>query len=257
MNADEGVGMPPFPMPAPILPARLVLAPDGTPFSESYEDIYHSAAGGPAQARHVFLSGNGLPARWRGRDSFTILETGFGLGLNFLAAWLMWRDDPRRCRKLRFISLEKHPFTADDLAIAHAAWPEFAGPSDALRARWPALAAGRHGIGLEGGDLELALVLGDAEETLPGLSDAVDAFCLDGFSPAKNPELWSPAICRNLARLAKPGATLATWSVAGSVRRALVAAGFAVEKRPGFAGKKQMLVGHAPETPSSRIGIAG
>jgi tRNA 5-methylaminomethyl-2-thiouridine biosynthesis bifunctional protein len=224
--------------------AHLSLAPDGTPVSEIYGDIYHSAAGGHAQARHVFLAGNGLPARWRDRDSFAILETGFGLGLNFLATWLAWRDDPRRCRSLRFVSFEKRPFAAGDLAIAHAAWPEFAELSALLRARWPAPVAGEHRIELGDGKIVLQLILGDAPEALPRLDDAIDAFYLDGFSPARNPDLWSPFICRNLARLATPNATLATWSVAGCVRQALSEAGFAVEKRPGFAGKRQMLAGH-------------
>jgi tRNA 5-methylaminomethyl-2-thiouridine biosynthesis bifunctional protein len=226
-----------------LVSARLSLAPDGTPFSHIYGDVYHSAAGGHAQARHVFLAGNGLPDRWRDRDAFVILETGFGLGLNFLATWLAWRDDPRRCRTLRFVSLEKHPFTAEDLAITHAAWPEFAELSALLRARWPAPVAGEHRIELDDGEIILRLVLGDALEALPRLDDAVNAFYLDGFSPARNPDLWSPLVCRNLARLAKPGATLATWSVAGCVRHALSEAGFIVEKRPGFAGKRQMLAG--------------
>jgi tRNA 5-methylaminomethyl-2-thiouridine biosynthesis bifunctional protein len=230
-------------MPAPLVPARLTLAPDGTPVSEFYGDVYHSAAGGHAQARHVFLAGNGLPARWQNREAFTLLETGFGLGVNFLATWLAWRNDPQRCRTLRFISLEKHPFAAADLAIAHAAWPEFAELSVLLRARWPMPVAGEHRIALDGGGVDLRLVFADAVDALPGLDAAVDAFYLDGFSPARNPDLWSPALCRELTRLAKPGATLATWSVAGGVRRALSEAGFAVEKRPGFAGKRQMLAG--------------
>ena len=230
-------------MPAPLVPARLTLAPDGTPVSEFYGDVYHSAAGGHAQARHVFLAGNGLPARWRDRETFTLLETGFGLGVNFLATWLAWRNDPQRCRTLRFISLEKHPFAAADLAIAHAAWPEFAELSALLRARWPMPVAGEHRIALDGDGVDLRLVFADAVDAVPELDAAVDAFYLDGFSPARNPDLWSPALCRELARLAKPGATLATWSVAGGVRRALGEAGFAVEKRPGFAGKRQMLAG--------------
>jgi tRNA 5-methylaminomethyl-2-thiouridine biosynthesis bifunctional protein len=184
-----------------------------------------------------------LPERWRGRDAFVILEIGFGLGLNFLATWLAWRNDARRCRILRFASFEKHPFAAGDLAIAHAAWPEFTELSGRLRARWPALAAGEYRVELDDGGVELRLVFGDAAETLPAQNGATDAFYLDGFSPAKNPEPWSPAVCRNLARLAQAGATLATWSVAGSVRQALSAAGFTVEKHPGFAGKRQMLVG--------------
>lgn len=230
-------------MPSSIEPARLTFATDGTPVSEMYDDVYHSAAGGHAQARHVFLAGNGLPARWRGQDSFSILETGFGLGLNFMATWLAWLNDPQRCRTLEFISVEKHPFSSTDLAIAHAAWPEFAELSAALCGSWPPLIAGEQRIELDDRRCVLRLVFGDAVDQLPVLDAAVDAIYLDGFSPARNPELWSPDICRALARLARPGATLATWSVAGQVRQSLSAAGFALEKRPGFAGKRQMLAG--------------
>lgn len=95
----------------PLQPARLEFAADGTPYSAAFGDVYHSAHGGPAQARHVFLGGNDLPRRWQGRDRFVILETGFGLGLNFLAAWQAWQDDPQRCRRLHFVSFEKHPLS--------------------------------------------------------------------------------------------------------------------------------------------------
>ncbi len=230
-------------MPPSIEPARLTFAPDGTPVSETYGDVYHSAAGGHDQARHVFLAGNGLPERWRGRDSFSVLETGFGLGLNFMATWLAWRNDPQRCRTLEFISVEKHPFSSGDLAIAHAAWSEFASLSGLLCTRWPSLIAGEHRVELDHGHCILRLVFGDAVEQLPRLDAAADAIYLDGFSPARNPELWSPEVCHALARLASPGTTLATWSVAGQVRRSLSAAGFMLEKRPGFAGKRQMLAG--------------
>jgi tRNA 5-methylaminomethyl-2-thiouridine biosynthesis bifunctional protein len=230
------------PVPMLLEPAHLIRNANGTPFSEIYGDIYHSAAGGHAQARHVFLAGNGLPARWQGRKRFVILETGFGLGLNFLATWLAWRDDPQRCQQLHFISLEKHPFQAADLALAQAAWPEFALIAEQLRQRWPELQPGVHCLEFESARLVLTLVFGDAVDTLPRLAAAVDAFYLDGFSPARNPELWSPALCRSLARLAVNGATLATWSVAASVRQALTAARFDINKRPGFAGKRQMLV---------------
>ena len=223
-------------------PARLIRNADGTPVSEIYGDIYHSAAGGHAQARHVFLAGNGLPARWQGRERFVILETGFGLGINFLATWLAWRDDRQRCQELHFISFEKHPFQAADLALAQAAWPEFALLAEELRQRWPALLPGEYRLEFEGARLVLTLVFGDAVDTLPRLDTAVDAFYLDGFSPARNPELWSPALCLSLARVAASGATLATWSVARSVRQALTAARFDVKKRPGFACKRQMLV---------------
>ena len=224
-------------------PARLILDDEGTPISETYGDIYHSAGGGHAQARHVFLAGNDLPARWQGRENFTILETGFGLGINFLATWLAWRNDLSRSTTLQFISLEKHPFSAVDLAVAHSVWPEFASLADDVQAHWPMLVAGEHRLELDGGRVILTLVFGDAVDTLPALEATVDAFYLDGFSPARNPDLWSSALCRSLARLADDGATLATWSVAGGVRQALIEAGFAVEKRPGFASKRQMLVG--------------
>lgn len=226
-----------------LVPARLEFAADGTPVSSAYGDVYHSAHGGPAQARHVFLGGNDLPARWQGRHRFVILETGFGLGLNFLATWQAWRNDPARSQRLHFVSVEKHPFTAADLTTAQAAWPEFAELAAQLQARWPHPTPGMHRLHLEGGRVILTLIFGDATTRLRTVDLAADAFFLDGFSPAKNPELWSPELCRALARLAAPGATLATWSVAGHVRTALSDAEFDLEKRPGFAGKRDMLTG--------------
>ena len=227
----------------PLEAAHLALAADGTPMSTNYDDVYHSAAGAHAQAQHVFLAGNGLPDRWAQRAQFVIVETGFGLGLNFLATWLAWRNDPQRCRALHFVSLEKHPLAKADLAQVHAAWPDLAPLAEELRRHWPALEEGAHELAFDGGRVRLTLHFGDAVTLLPTLDDIADAFYLDGFSPAKNPELWSPALCRSLAKLAGCGATLATWSVAGDVRRALAAAGFVVARCPGFAGKRQMLVG--------------
>lgn len=233
-----------------IEPAHLTLASDGTPVSEAYGDVYHSAAGGHAQAQHVFLAGNGLPERWQGKDRFTVLETGFGLGLNFMATWLAWRNDPLRSRELHFVSVEKHPFSTADLSVAHSSWSEFAVLSGALRHHWPPLTPGEHRIVFDGGQVVLRLLFGDALDLLPAFDAKADAFFLDGFSPARNPELWSPELCVALARMANPGATLATWSVAGHVRQALTAAGFVVAKRKGFAGKRQMLAGRfdAPES---------
>jgi tRNA 5-methylaminomethyl-2-thiouridine biosynthesis bifunctional protein len=226
-----------------LTPARLVWGADGTPISDCYDDVYHTTAGGPAQAEQVFMAGNGLPARWQGQQRFVICETGFGLGLNFLATWAAWRADPAACRFLHFVSIEKHPFSATDLKTAHALWPQFADLAAELQAKWPPLLPGTHRLWLDQGRVMLTLVFGDAVEKLRHIEAEVDAFYLDGFSPAKNPDLWSPAVCKALARLAKPGATLATWSVAGSVRQALTEAGFQLEKRPGFGGKRQMLVG--------------
>ncbi len=143
----------------PLRPADLSFAEDGTPWSAAFGDVYHSAYGGPAQARHVFLCGNDLPQRWQGRDRFVILETGFGTGLNFLATWQAWRDDPQRCRRLHFISLEKFPLTVGDLARCQQAWPEFAELAKQLQASWPVLAPGMHRLYFDNGRVILTLVL--------------------------------------------------------------------------------------------------
>ncbi len=233
-------------------PARLVVDAHGTPISEAYDDVYHSANGGPAQSRHVFLGGNQLPERWQDRERFVILETGFGLGLNFLVTWSAWQADARRCQRLHFVSLEKHPFTVTDLATAHAAWPEYAPLADELRRHWPPLVAGMHRLNLAGGRVILTLVFGDAGSQLRKLKAEADAFYLDGFAPAKNPEPWSPEVCRALARLAAPGATLATWSVASELREALAGVEFDVEKRQGFTGKRFMLAGRYRSRKPSR-----
>jgi tRNA 5-methylaminomethyl-2-thiouridine biosynthesis bifunctional protein len=227
-------------MPAPLVPARLAFATDGTPYSEAYGDIYHSAAGGLGQARHVFLAGNGLPERWRGCGRFAVLETGFGLGLNFLATWQAWRDDPRRCARLHFVSIEAHPFAAPDLVALHAPYPDLAPLSAELRAAWPLLVPGFHRLEFERGNVVLTLAFADAGDALRSLRVAADAIYLDGFAPANNPAMWSRETMRAIARLAAPGATAATWSASAAVRGALGEAGFAVDKRAGYAGKREM-----------------
>lgn len=229
-------------MPAALVPARLSFAPDGTPRSETYDDPYHSAEGGMAQAGHVFLRGTGLPERWRGMERFTVLELGFGFGLAFLATWQAWRDDPQHCGRLHFASVEKHPFTAQDLAVLHAACPALAPLAEELRSNWPALVPGFHRIAFDDGRVVLTLALGDVADTLPQFTLAADAIYLDGFAPAKNPAMWSQPVMRQLARLAAPGAIAATWSVASVVREGLRDAGFVAGKRRGFARKSEMLV---------------
>lgn len=226
-----------------IIPARLVLRDDGTPWSEAYQDIYHSSAGGLEQARRVFLEGNGLPGRWQGRETFTIVETGFGLGLNFLATWASWRDDAKRCKRLHYVAAELHPFSAADLATAHNASPQFAPLITELRTHWPPLVPGFHRLHLDGGRVILTLLFGQARALLAQLDARVDAFYLDGFAPRVNPEMWSEALIGELARLAATDATIATWSVHGATRRTLQQAGFSCDKRRGFAAKSEMLVG--------------
>lgn len=229
-------------MPVTVAHARLDYA-NGTPFSSEFQDVYHASHGGLAQARHVFLRGNGLPEAWQGRDAFTILETGFGLGLNFLAAWDAWRADPARPARLHFVSVEHAPMCREDLVAALAPFPEIDALARALATVYPPPLAGFHRLHFDAGRVILTLLFGDAHALLPQLGARADAFFLDGFSPAKNPQIWSPAIVRELARMAKPGATLATWTVSGGVRTALADAGFAVEKRPGLPPKREMLTG--------------
>ncbi|HUP97726.1 MAG TPA: bifunctional tRNA (5-methylaminomethyl-2-thiouridine)(34)-methyltransferase MnmD/FAD-dependent 5-carboxymethylaminomethyl-2-thiouridine(34) oxidoreductase MnmC [Usitatibacter sp.] len=233
--------------------AVLERSASGVAFSSEFQDIYHSSHGGLAQARHVFLRGNGLPERWRGRGAFTILETGFGLGLNFLAAWDAWRTDPQRPRRLHFVSVEHRPLTREDLTGALAPFEELAPLARALSAAWPPPIAGFHRAHFDGGNVILTLLLGGADAILPQLRARADALFLDGFSPARNPGLWSPGIVRELARLCAPDATLATWTVAGGVRAALADAGFHVDRREGFAAKREMLVGRR-EAPAEPVG---
>lgn len=228
-------------MVAPLVPARLAFTADGTPYSAAYDDVYHAVEGGEAQAHHVFLAGNGLPERWRGRARFTILETGFGFGLSFLATWRAWREDARRCDRLHYVSVERHPFTAQDLAVVQAPHASLAPLAEELRSAWPILVPGLHRVEFANGRVVLTLAFGDAAALLPQLRLAADAIYLDGFAPAKNPDLWSPEVLKAVGRLAAPGATAATWSVAASVREGLRAAGFISEKRRGFARKSEML----------------
>lgn len=225
-----------------ITPTRLSFV-DGVPFSEDYGDVYYSASGGYEQSCHVFMAGNGLPARWAQYSRFSILETGFGLGINFLTTWKAWREDTSRCEHLEFISIEKHPVSARDLKSAHEKISVFHELSDALCSLWPEPVAGEYVLSFDAGRVTLKLIFGDALEVLPVYQAKVDALYLDGFSPAKNPDLWSPTLCKSLALLARAGTTLATWSVAGHVRRSLAEAGFSVEKSTGFGNKRQMLVG--------------
>ena len=243
-------------MPRGLVLATPLLTPDGTPFSAQYDDVYHSTEGGLAQAQHVFLGGNGLPGALQGKSAFTIVETGFGQGLNFLATWQAWRDDPHRCARLDFVSIEKHPFDRAGLSVVHPKDGVLAPLAEALRETWPVPVPGVHRLVFDGGRVTLTLLFGDAIEMLPQLSCAADAFYLDGFSPAKNPDLWQPRVFKQLARVARAGATLATYTAAGFVRRGLQEAGFETHKAPGFGTKRDMTVAQFPTHWRTRRGPA-
>lgn len=226
-----------------LVPAQLAFNMAGVPYAPAFDDVYHSVDGGLEQAQHVFLAGNGMPQAWRGREQFIVLETGFGLGLNFLATWQAWRDDPLRCTRLHFVSVEKHPFSRDDLAHLHRRWPQLAAFANELQTQWPLLTPGMHRLLLENGRVTLTLLFGDAVTQMRKLSVQADALYLDGFAPVKNPELWDKQLLKTVTRLCKPGATLATWSVSAGVRAALGSQRWTLQKRPGFGSKRDMLCG--------------
>jgi tRNA 5-methylaminomethyl-2-thiouridine biosynthesis bifunctional protein len=227
----------------PITPARIEWDAEGPPRAPDFGDLYHPRIGALAQARHVFLGGNGLPQRWAGRERFVVMETGFGLGNNFLATWDAWRQDPARCERLVFVGIERHPPTPADLARAHASSPLPALAAE-LVAAWPPLTPDIHALDFEAGRLQLLLAWGDIHRVLPELSLRADAFFLDGFAPARNPAMWHARILKALGRRAAPGATAATWSVARELRAGLTAAGFEIDLARGIGGKREITVAH-------------
>ena len=231
----------------PIEPATLAFDAAGVPYSTRHGDVYHSRHGALAQARHVFINGNRLTERWQARPSITVLETGFGLGVNFLATWAAWRETATPGGRLVFASCERQPFRRDDLALA---WGTLCGDDatlrrllDALLSAWPTLTPGLHALNFEGGAVTLLLYFGEAVRAVERLPVYADAIFLDGFAPDRNEDIWSPRIFHLLSRRCRHGATLATWSVAATVREAAQRAGFACARANGFAGKRQMLVG--------------
>ncbi|WP_323890333.1 bifunctional tRNA (5-methylaminomethyl-2-thiouridine)(34)-methyltransferase MnmD/FAD-dependent 5-carboxymethylaminomethyl-2-thiouridine(34) oxidoreductase MnmC [Aeromonas caviae] len=232
--------------------ARLDWNEAGTPVSSEFGDVYFSNDNGLSETRYVFLQQNRLPERFshHDSDSFVIGETGFGTGLNFLAtmaAFLEQAPLSGNGSRLHFISVEKYPLTQADLRKALAAWPELAPLSQPLIDQWPLPISGCHRLLFADGRIRLDLWFGDIKEMLPQVphpgTGLVDAWYLDGFSPAKNPEMWTQDLFDDLARLARPDATLSTFTCAGFVRRGLIAAGFAMKKVKGHGSKREMLAG--------------
>ena len=237
-----------------IQPANLEFNAEGTPVSRDFDDVYFSNDNGLEETRYVFLEGNHLSTRFpeHPRSLFVVAESGFGTGLNFLTLWQAF-DQFRAAhpeatlQRLHFISFEKFPLTAHDLRLAHQRWPELAHWAEQLQTQWPPAIGGCHRLILDDGRVTLDLWLGDINDLTDKLDDSmnqkVDAWFLDGFAPAKNPDMWSPHLFSAMARLARPGATLATFTSAGFVRRGLQEAGFTMRKTKGFGRKRDMLVG--------------
>ncbi len=229
---------------------------DGAPRSRRFDDLYFSRAGGLAEARTVFLQGCGLPQGWRGRDRFVVGELGFGSGLNVLALLELWRASREPGARLHVFSVEAFPLRRDDAARVLAGQGGLADLALPLLRAWPAT-PGFHRIDYPGLDAVVDLALMEAGEALEAWTGRADAWFLDGFAPAKNPAMWREPLLALVAARSAPGARLATYTVAGEVRRRLQALGFAVERRPGFGGKRQRLearLGDAPPTPSPRGG---
>jgi tRNA 5-methylaminomethyl-2-thiouridine biosynthesis bifunctional protein len=219
---------------------------DGQPVSRRFGDVYFSRDSGLEETRHVFLTGNGLRERWAAlapHGRFTVGETGFGTGLNFAAAWALWDEVAPPDARLRYVSVERDPLSPDDMARTLGMWPELTRYRAALLAQWADIPPGWHRFVFGGGRVILTLLVGDVRTALPRLDARIDAWFLDGFAPAKNPAMWEPGVLAATARHSAPGATCATYTVAGDVRRTLEAVGFAVEKTPGFGRKREMLRG--------------
>lgn len=231
---------------------------DGVLRSLHFEDIYHSPVDGLGETRHVFIAGNQLPERWqslRAGEGFVIGETGFGSGLNFLVAGSLWLASAPETAVLHYVSVEKHPLARGDFECALAQWPAFAALATELARDYPPPVAGCHRLVLAGGRIQLTLLLGDAVAMLNqlrapdhpavrhGTAPKIDAWFLDGFAPARNPDMWSPALFAQLAALSRAGTSFATFTAAGNVRRGLADAGFAVTKVAGHGSKRDMLRG--------------
>ncbi|GAN00512.1 putative peptidase [alpha proteobacterium U9-1i] len=227
----------------PRLPPQptLVWSDDGTPKATAFDDVYFSREGGLAESEAVFLAGCGLPSAWAGRPSFALCELGFGSGLNVLAAWRAWRATHSPGANLHISSIEAFPLAKQDAARALAHFPEVADLAARLLARWPVRAFGPQRLWFPEDGFSLTIHVGDAERVLAGLRGKFDAWFLDGFAPARNAAMWSPDVFKRIAALSAPGARAATFTVAGEVRRGLEAAGFAVEKKPGFGRKRERL----------------
>ena len=205
------------------------------PVSTRFDDPYFSLEGGLAESRHTFLAGNGLPARFE--PGFRVAELGFGTGLNMLATVLAF-EDAGAPGPLHFTSFEAFPMNAGEVGRALAAFPDASAVAGRFLDAWRQ-GARRFALG----EMRVEVIVGDARETLARWDGLADAWYLDGFSPAKNPELWGEGLMSAVGGHTAPGGTFATYSAAGFVRRGLEAAGFAVERRPGFGRKRHMSVG--------------
>ncbi len=231
---------------------------DGTPVAREAGDVYFTAGDGLAETRAVFLKGCGLPEAWADRHAFTIAETGFGTGLNFLALCELWQAHrPTADAWLHFVSFEGFPLTQADAARALEMWPELAPLATRLLAEWPGPVRSVHHVVWADLGVTLTLHLGDIHDTLPASRFQADAWFLDGFSPAKNEDMWAASLYALMAERSRPGASIGTFTVAGAVRRGLAAAGFDVAKAPGHGRKRERLEARLAQPPAASPDVHG
>lgn len=215
---------------------------DSIPRSSLFDDTFYSRGHGQAETAYVFIDGNRLPRRWNSLEHFTIGELGFGTGLNFLETWRYWIDARSPSQQLLFTSFEAYPISADDMARALAPWDTLKSLSDILVCRWQQLPS-LPTLWQMDEQTVLQVIPGKAEQAVAEWGGLVDAWYLDGFSPAKNPDMWSPALMQQVFDHTAKTGSFATYTAAAWVRRNLQTAGFAVSKRKGFAGKREMMFG--------------
>ncbi|WP_411379027.1 bifunctional tRNA (5-methylaminomethyl-2-thiouridine)(34)-methyltransferase MnmD/FAD-dependent 5-carboxymethylaminomethyl-2-thiouridine(34) oxidoreductase MnmC [Pseudomonas sp. MPB26] len=237
----------------PITHAQLDWDDQGRPHSRVFDDVYFSDQSGLEETRYVFLEQNRLQARFAALPAggrLVIGETGFGTGLNFLCAWQLFERHAVAGARLHFVSVEKYPLSHADLQRALALWPELQPFAEQLLAQYIAIHPGFQRLVLDNGRVTLTLLIGDALEQLPQLDAQIDAWFLDGFAPAKNPEMWTAELFAELARLAAPGSTISTFTSTGWVRRLINAAGFKMKRTPGIGHKWEILRGEFLGWPS-------
>lgn len=215
------------------------------PYSRQFGDHFYCRSDGRLECGHVFLAGNGLPQRWEDAQAFRIGELGFGTGLNFCETWRQWKRVRRAGTNLHFTSFELYPMRAGEIDRALGHWPEIDAERQALAAAWPDEPSGRVEIAVDG-QTRLTVIVGPALDGVTAEQPDFDAWFLDGFAPSRNPDMWSPGLMQAIHDRTVPGGSFATYAAAGFVRRNLQGAGYEVERRPGFAGKREMLCGRKP-----------
>lgn len=233
--------------------ARISIAGE-TAGSPVFDDVYFSDAGGYLESEHVFIRGNRLPERLSagGSSEFVIGETGFGTGRNLLVLMKLLRElGAQGCilPDIHFITMEKYPLRPEDLRSAQGIFRNLSREAGLFQECYRIAGTGIQTMIPEPG-LTVHLIVGDVLDICPALrlSRPVNAWFLDGFAPSRNPDMWSLPVMRELFRMSAPGTTLATYTVSGTARRNLNAAGFATAKIPGFGRKREMMVGEVFET---------